>query len=268
MKCSAETRNRSSRIRPLTILSVSGAWVTGLEFQHIMDLIGGSSGISPVSARPICRLLTTRVPSGIKSGRNTRANVGMFPTRELGDAAADVTPRPRQTRDAADGADGLAAAVMALERNTDADGGRLRRCQLAREASLMSSAGMPVIFSAHSGVGAGPLLQFIEPDRVVVDVVLIDEALLNDRVDERHRQRAVGAGLRANVPVGFLRRARAIGVDDDDLGTELLGIPDDRPMVQVGADAVAGPDHDVLGMDVAFRVETGGRPDREQPRRA
>ncbi len=38
MKCSAETMNRSSRISPSTILSVSGACVTGFEFQHIIDM--------------------------------------------------------------------------------------------------------------------------------------------------------------------------------------------------------------------------------------
>ncbi len=75
MKCSAETRNRSSRIRPWTILSVSGACVTGFEFQHIIDLMGGSSGISPTSARPICRLLMTRVPSGMRSGRQITSNL-------------------------------------------------------------------------------------------------------------------------------------------------------------------------------------------------
>ena len=47
MKCSAETMNRSSRMSPWTILSVSGACVTGFEFQHIIDLIGGSRSISP-----------------------------------------------------------------------------------------------------------------------------------------------------------------------------------------------------------------------------
>ena len=75
MKCSAETMNRSSRISPSTILSVSGACVTGFEFQHIIDMIGGSSCISPVSARPICRFETTRVPSGIRSGRHITSNL-------------------------------------------------------------------------------------------------------------------------------------------------------------------------------------------------
>ncbi len=98
-----------------------------------------------------------------------------------------------------------------------------------------------------------------------VDVLPVDQALLDDRVDDRHGERAVGAGLRADVPVRTLRRPRSVGVDDDDLGAELLGVLDDRPVVQVGADAVAGPNDNVLGVDVALGVEPCRRPDRQQP---
>ena len=234
-----------------------------------MDLIGGSSGISPVSARPICRLLTTRVPSGIEIGAaNDVELVGVLPDRELGDAAADVAPRARQSRNAADGADGLAAAVMPLECDAHADCGRLSGRQLARELADVVSGDAGDLLGPFRRARAGAFLQFIEADRVIVDVVLIDEALRDDRVDERHRQRAVRAGLGANVPVGFLGRARSVSVDNDDLGAELLRIAHDRPVMQVGADAVAGPDDDVLGMNVALRIETGGRADRQQPSRA
>ena len=69
MKCSATTVNRSSRLRPSTILLVSGDWLTGLVQNTNRLLIGGSSFISPLSAWPSRRLLTTRVPGLIQSGR-------------------------------------------------------------------------------------------------------------------------------------------------------------------------------------------------------
>ena len=43
-------------------------------------------------------------------------------------------------------------------------------------------------------------------------------------------------GFGADVPVGCLGGARGVGVDHDDLGAVLLGVLDDRPVMQVRAD--------------------------------
>ena len=59
--------------------------------------------------------------------------VGVLPHRELGDAAADMPPCTRQRGNAGHRTDGLAAAMMALQRNADADRRRLRRRQFARQ---------------------------------------------------------------------------------------------------------------------------------------
>ena len=76
MKCSAETRNKSSLSRPLMIFSVSGAWVTGFAFQHIIDFIGLSlSMFSDNKVLPNWRAFTTLVPLGIKSGLQITSNL-------------------------------------------------------------------------------------------------------------------------------------------------------------------------------------------------
>ena len=76
MKCSAETKNKSSLCSPSTIFSVSGDCVTGFAFQHIIDFIGKFLSIfSPNNALPSCNALTTRVPSGIRSGLQITSNL-------------------------------------------------------------------------------------------------------------------------------------------------------------------------------------------------
>ena len=75
IKCSADTKNKSSLFKPSTILSVSVACVTGLAFQHIIDLIGISECSSPKSALPIFSALITLVFFGIKSGLQITSNL-------------------------------------------------------------------------------------------------------------------------------------------------------------------------------------------------
>ena len=157
---------------------------------------------------------------------------------------------------------------MPLQRHAHADADGLLGRHLAGELTdvLGRDAGDPR--RPFGRTVGGALLQLLVADRVVVHVVLVDEALRDDRVDQRHGEGAVRAGLRRDVPVGRLGGSRRIGVDHDDLGALLLGILDDGPMMQVRADAVARPDHDVLRVDVAVGVETGRRADRQQPGRA
>ena len=185
MKCSATTVNRSSRFSPSTILLVSGDWLTGLVQNTNRLLIGGSSFISPVSAWPSRRLLTTRVPGLIQSGRAAfTQSTGKSHSGSLQHAAADVTPGARDRRDRVDRAGRLRAAGRALDRHPDANGGRLRGGELACELGDVGR------------LHAGDLLGIVERElgrarlqlrpsvRVVIDIVLIDDALLDHRIDD------------------------------------------------------------------------------------
>ena len=191
--------------------------------------------------------------------------VGMLPDAELRNAAADVAPCTGERRDAGDCPDGLATTVVPLQRHTHADRGRLRGGKFVGELADVGGRHARDLGSPFRGARARTLLQLLKADRVVINIVLVDKALLDDGVDQRHGQRAVRARLWRDVPVGTLRRARGEGVDDHDLGALLLGVLHDRPMVQVRADGVARPDDDVLGMDVAVRVEARRRTNCEEP---
>ena len=113
---------------------VSGAWLTGLVQNTNRLLIGGSSCISPVSAAPSWRLLITRVPGLIQSGRASLHPVDReVPERHLQQAAADMPPGADQRRQAAHRADRLTAAGVPLERDAEADHGGLSGGELAGE---------------------------------------------------------------------------------------------------------------------------------------
>ena len=64
---------RSLKQRLERLPGVARVEVEGVPTEEV--LIGGSSGISPVSARPIWRLLITRVPAGMRSGRQMTSNL-------------------------------------------------------------------------------------------------------------------------------------------------------------------------------------------------
>ena len=155
---------------------------------------------------------------------------------------------------------------MPLERHAHADDRRLDGGEFARELGdvLRRHAGHALDIVRRELRGA--FGQLGEADRVFLDPLLVDIAVLDHRGDDAHGERAVGAGLRHDVPVGLLGRARAVAVDHHDLGAALLRLEHERPVMQIGGDRVAGPDHDVARMDEALGVHAAGRADREQPR--
>ncbi len=73
-----------------------------------------------------------------------------------------------------------------------------------------------------------------------------------------------GLGQMCQSPALAVRER--IAVDDDDLGAALLRLEHERPVVQVGRDRIARPDHDVLAVHEALGIDAAGRPMRQQPR--
>ena len=72
MNCSSTTVNRSSRRRPASTCSWSGAIAAGFEFQQTNALTGGSSAGS-VSASPSWDMLIVRTGPGPQVGALERA---------------------------------------------------------------------------------------------------------------------------------------------------------------------------------------------------
>ena len=175
------------------------------------------------------------------------------PQRQLQHAAADVAPRAGNRRNGINGASGLRAAGRALDGDADADGGWLRGGELASELGDVGRLHAGDLLDVVEREFGGACLQLRPAVRVIVDVILVDHALLDHRIDDAQGERAVGAGLGADVPVAGLGGARLVAVDDDDLGAALLRFEHERPVVQVGRDRIARPDDDVLAVHEALR---------------
>ena len=61
------------------------------------------------------------------------------------------------------------------------------------------------------------------------------------------------------MPIGLLGGACRDRIDHHDFGSARLRLSDERPVVQVVADGVDGPEDDVFRVDKAFRIDRGGR---------
>jgi hypothetical protein len=77
----------------------------------------------------------------------------------------------------------------------------------------------------------GPLPQFVVSDGVFLDIIMIDEPLGDDHVDHAKRQRCIGAGPDAQMPIGALGGPRRHRIDYDNLGAVRLRLGDKRPVV-------------------------------------
>ena len=171
-----------------------------------------------------------------------------------------MAPRADQPGQAGQGAHGVAARRVALDRDAHADDRGLGGGELARQR--------PDVGGGKAGDRGDPVrretgcavFQLLVADRVVRDIVVVDKVFGDDDVDHAEREGGVGARLDRQVPVGLFRRAGGDRVDDDDLGAAALGLGDERPVVQVVADRVDRPQDDVAGVDEAFRIDRRGRP--------
>src|SRR5258708_25530539 len=70
------------------------------------------------------------------------------------------------------------------------------------------------------------------------------------------------------MPIGFTGSTCLERVDHDQLRTFVLCLGDERPVMQVGADRVAGPEYDVFRMLEAFRIHAGRGTDGHEVGRA
>ena len=153
---------------------------------------GAGAGLDPVAARDLGPI------------------DGEVPERHLEEAAADVLPRADEGGQRADGADRLAAAGVAFQRDADADDRGLRGCEFLGELPDFVGLDARDLLDVFGRELGGAILQFRIAVGVLVDPFLIDEALRDDRVDEAHRKRAIGAGLGTDVPVGGFGGARPV----------------------------------------------------------
>ena len=74
-----------------------------------------------------------------------------------------------------------------------------------------------------------------------------------------HRQCAIGTRFWRNMNIGFFGCFGRITIDYDDFRTFFLRFFNNVPVMQIGADRIAGPDDDVFGMNKTFRIDTGCR---------
>ena len=216
MNCSITTVNRSSRRRPASTRSWSGAICAGFDDQTTSAATGGSSSGS-VSASPSCDMLIWRTSPARRSrpvehGARDRARGR---GRDVGAAAAAVAPRRRPAP----------AGRRSSGRRSARRGGAGRRRRAASSAGWVraNSRATSRDLSAVDAADLGPVLDRVlgEPlEQLVIAVgvcatpLLVGESGVDDRAHHSQRQGGVGARERAQVLVGDPRGAAAERVDD------------------------------------------------------
>ena len=215
---------------------------TELEVVH-----DAGAGADPIGARVLCKVDRE------------------LPDRHLEQAAANVPPRADEGWKCTDRADGLGATSAPFQRDADANDGGLGGRELAGKRYDVGCLYARDGFDEGWRELGGARFQLLKAVGVFIHVVLIDEALFDDRINDAHDERAIGAGLGADVPVGSFRGAGLEAVDDDDLRAALLGFEHERPVMQVGRDGVTGPDHNELRVDEAFGIDPARRANGQQP---
>ena len=182
------------------------------------------------------------------------------PDRHVQDAAAAVPPRADQGGQAGERTHGVTARRIAFDGDAHADHGGLRGGELARERAnvIGRDPGDPGDHVRREVRRARR--QLVIADRVLLDIIVIDQIFGDDHVDHAERQSGIGAGLDGDVPVGLLGRAGRDRIDHDHLGAAPLRLRDKRPMVQIGADRVDRPEHDVFRINETLRIDRRGRP--------
>src|SRR5258707_1117173 len=84
---------------------------------------------------------------------------------------------------------------------------------------------------------------------------------------DAERQGSVGADADRQMQIGAGRRARAAGLDDDELDACLAHLFDQRPEMHVGGDEIGAPRDDEIAVDHRFGIGAADRADGVIPRR-
>ena len=178
------------------------------------------------------------------------------------EAAAPVPPRTRQHGQAAERPKDHRAVAMMLWADERPQQRRLRRGVFAREPFDLFDRETDRVRYTIGRVLPGALGQRVVADRVLRNVVGVDEAVADDDVHHRQRERRIAGRLDLNVPVGRFRRPRPDRIDDDDLRAAALRLAHERPEVEVRDDRVGSPQHDVAAVDDVFGIDSRAGPDR------
>ena len=210
MNCSSTTVKRSSRARPSSTRSWSGAIAAGFELQQTSAFTGGSIAGS-VSASPSRDMLIVRTGAGRRSSRWSGALLIAAGRggRDVGAAAAAVPPGAGEQRERGDRGvrgrrAGVALGAHAEPQQRGPGGGELAahaRDRLGVDPAL------------RRALLDGGLAELREQLVVAVGVrpapLLVVEAGVDDRAHHPDGERGVGARQRAQVLVGEPRRAAA-----------------------------------------------------------
>ena len=189
------------------------------------------------------------------------------PDRHMQYAAAAMAPRADERGQAGHGAHRVAARGIALDGDAHPDDRGLGGGEFAGQGPDIAG-GKPGDPGHPVRVEAGRAgFQILVADCVVLDIVAVDQVLGDDHVDHAERERRVGAGPDREMPVRLPGGAGGDRIDDHDPGAAALRLGDERPVMQIGADRVDRPQHDVSRMDEALRVHRRSRAAGHEERR-
>ena len=117
----------------------------------------------------------------------------------------------------------------ALDAVVDADRDRLAAPRglavVARQADHFIGADAAGLGGALRRPFGGARLQLFEAERVLRDVVVVEQVLADQHVHHAERQRGVGAGQQRDMLVAFLGRQRAVRIDRDQAWRRAAWLP-------------------------------------------
>ncbi len=178
-------------------------------------------------------------------------------------AAARLTPRADERRQAGDGAHGRAAAAVPLQAVVHANRGRTRGGVVAREPHDRVGRNTADVRGALGGILLHPLTQRVEAHGEARHVVGVVQALVDDHVHHRQRQRGVGTGPHGDVVGALLGGEAAVGIDHHHARAPPLGLLHARPVVQVRGDGIRTPDQDQPRFLHALRIHAHAAAERD-----
>src|SRR4029453_10443931 len=108
------------------------------------------------------------------------------------------------------------------------------------------------------------LLEFVKAQRVLLDIVVINQVFIVDYIDHPERQCSVSARPDGDMPISPPGSTGFYRVNHDHPGTLCLGLGNERPVVQVGADRITRPQYDVFGVCKAFGISAWRRANRHE----
>jgi hypothetical protein len=105
-------------------------------------------------------------------------------------------------------------------------------------------------------------LQRIKAERVLLDILVIDQRLMDQHVDHAECESGIRTRPQRNMFIALFGGQRAIRINGNQLRTAAAGLLRAHPEMHARHDGVASPDQDQLAVLELFEMHADARPVR------